>query len=80
MEEIEVTVRFDSQGNIIPLNFVWKGRAYRVDSIGRNWKATDGSHILVMTPGNRAYHLVFKAEVGRWYLLRGGDVPPIPRV
>ncbi len=77
MEEIEVTARFDAQGHITPLGFVWKGRAYRVESIGRTWKAGDGIHILVLTRRNRAYHLLFKPDKACWYLLRGGRVPTV---
>ncbi len=78
MDAIEVTVRFDTQGKIFPLNFIWKRRTYRVDAIGRQWEARDGQHILVMTPGNRAHHLLFLAEKGIWYRVRGGDTPTIP--
>jgi len=80
MEQIEVTARFDAHGKITPLGFVWKGRVNRVESIGRNWKADDGFHILVMTRGNKAYHLLFKPDKVCWYLLRGGGVPAVPMV
>ena len=75
MEQIEVTARFDAHGQINPLGFVWKGRSYRVESIGRTWKADDGIHILVMTIRNRVYHLLFKPDKACWYLLCGGSVP-----
>ena len=80
MEEIEVTARFDPKGKIIPISFVWGVRAYRIDSIGRSWQAKDGFHILVMTPRNQAYHLLFVSETTKWFLIRGGDVPTVPRV
>jgi hypothetical protein len=80
MDLIEVTARFDIQGNIIPERFVWRRRTYRVNSIGRSWESKDGYHILVMTPGNRAHHLLFVPEEGAWYNVRGGDAPTIPRV
>ncbi len=79
MVGIEVTIRTDAQGRIIPLSFVWKRRVYRIDGIGREWQAADGDHILAMTPGNRAFHLLYKKKKGRWYLLRGGETPTIPR-
>jgi hypothetical protein len=80
MDAIEVTVRFDSQGKIIPLSFIWEMQTYRVDSIGRPWSGEDGNHILVLTPGNRAHHLLFMPEKGVWYRIRGGDVPTVPTV
>ncbi len=78
MEQIEVTARFDTHGRIIPINFTWGKRTYRVDSIGRQWSGKDGHHILVMTPGNRAHHLLFKLDEGQWYRIQGSDTPTIP--
>ncbi len=77
MDPIEVTVRFDPQGNIIPLSFIWQRRTYRIDSIGRQWEAKDGQHVLVMTLGNRVHHLLH-TDKGVWYRVRGGDSPTIP--
>ena len=79
MDPIEVTVRFDPQGNIIPLSFVWQRRTYRIDSIGRQWEAKDGQHILVMTSGTRAHHLLHTAK-GVWYRVQGDESPTIPLV
>lgn len=80
MDPIDVTARFEFDGKISPLSFVWQNRTYRIDSIGRQWKGEDGFHILVMTPGNRAHHLLFMSEKGLWYLVRGGESPTIPVV
>ena len=80
METVEVTARFDTQGGITPTSFVWQGRAYRVDSTGRHWEAKDGQHILVMVPGNRAYHLIFNNRTCIWKLVRGSEIPTVPRV
>jgi hypothetical protein len=80
MDEIEVTARFDAQGVIIPLDFEWRGRTYKVDSIGRSWNAKDGYHILVMDRRNQAFHLIFKPGTIKWYLLKGGEAPAPPRV
>lgn len=78
MEAVEVTARFDAKGKVTPINFVWQRRSYRVDSVGRQWDGKDGRHIMVMTPGNRAHHLLFVIETGNWYLVRGGNQPTIP--
>ncbi len=80
MDPIEVTAHFDPKGNILPRSFVWRRRTYRVDSIGRRWNGSDGHHIMVMTPGNRAHHLLFNPTDGIWYLVRGGEAPTIPLV
>ena len=80
MEEIEVTARFSIQGKIIPINFVWNSRSYRVHTIGRNWQAKDGLHILVMTRRNQAYHLLFNSDSAQWFLIRGGEAPTVPSV
>lgn len=78
MEPIEVTARFNEEGKIIPVSFVWNQRTFRVNSIGRQWNGDDGYHVLVMTPGNRAFHLLFATAKGKWYLVRGSDSPTIP--
>jgi hypothetical protein len=80
MEPIEVTARFDEEGKIVPMSFVHNRRTYRVDSIGRQWDGNDGHHVLVMTPGNRAHHLLFARDKGKWYIVRGANNPTIPQV
>ena len=80
MDPIEINVNFDPRGKITPLNFAWKGRTYTIESVGRRWQGADGTHILVMAIGNRAFHLIFNSENFAWRLLRGGDVPTIPAV
>jgi hypothetical protein len=77
METIEVTASFDTQGQITPLRFNWKGRGYLVESTGRRWTTADGQHILVMatdgrTPGGRMFELLFVSAEGRWYLEQVG--------
>jgi hypothetical protein len=71
MELIEATVRFNPEGQITPLSFVWRGRTYDVVSTGRSWQAKDGLHILVMVPGDKVYHLLFSPEEVRWKILIG---------
>jgi len=79
MEEIEVTTRFNPQGKITPLNFVWQGTNYKVESIGRNWTAKDSYHVLVMDFSNQVYHLIFNQQTTQWYLLPSIDSGSIPR-
>jgi len=80
MDKIEVTAHFDPDGKITPINFVWLGRSYRIESTGRSWEAKDGLHILVMVPGNRAFHLIFDNRAFVWKLIRGSEIPTVPRV
>jgi hypothetical protein len=80
MDPIQVKVRYDQAGNIIPVRFEWRGQSYLVESIGRRWQAKDGLHILVMVPSGRAFHLRFDASQPAWYLLRGSEIPTIPRI
>jgi hypothetical protein len=78
VDPIAVTARFEAQGKIVPLSFIWQSRTFRIDSLGRQWQGKDGFHIMAMTPGNRAHHLLFMPEKGIWYLVRGDDTPTIP--
>jgi hypothetical protein len=68
MESIEVTARFEKDGKIIPLSFVWHGHRYTVDNTGRRWQAEDGLHMLTMTASGRMFELVFLAGENRWLL------------
>ena len=72
MEAIEVLARFDSQGRVNPMRFIWQGSAYPVDSIGRRWVDETGQHILVMIPKGDVFELIFDPLSGRWYLEQVG--------
>ena len=78
MKPIKVNARYDSHGNVAPINFEYYGKVYRVDSIGRRWQTKDGQHILVLVTGGRAFHLFLDANANSWFMIRGGDVPTIP--
>lgn len=66
MEKIEVTARFGQDGQIFPLRFVWEGRTYRIDSIGRQWETGGSLHFLVMVPTNEVYELVYQPLSRLW--------------
>lgn len=70
MEALEVIAKFDEEGKITPLRFVWKDNDYLVESTGRHWEASDGKHILVMVPDGRIFELVYNLTEGRWLLGR----------
>jgi hypothetical protein len=67
-ERIEVTAKFDADGRVTPLRFIWKGRRYRIDTYGRRWEDTQGLHILVMIPRGRVFQLLFDRQAGMWFL------------
>ncbi len=72
MEPIDVTARFNTDGKIIPISFLWKGSTYPVESTGRSWADEKGQHILVMVPGGHIYELFFASAEHRWYLSQVG--------
>jgi len=79
IEPIQVHADFESQGKVHPSAFVYQGRTILVDSIGRQWQAGDGRHVLVMDSNLQHYHLVFQPDPEEWYLLEIGQVPPVSR-
>ncbi len=70
MESIEVTARFDLDGKITPLRFVWRGQSYQVSATGRQWQQAGEWHVLVMVPGEQVYELVFDPGQRCWYMAR----------
>lgn len=68
MEPIEVTTRYNHHGEIIPPSFIWRGREYKVISVGRVWQDEAGHHILVMVPDEKVYELIYSSKELRWYL------------
>lgn len=72
MELINVTVRFNSNGRIAPVDFTWGDVTYPVESTGRRWEDEQGQHILVMVPGDRVFDLVYQPSERLWYLRQIG--------
>jgi hypothetical protein len=66
MEPLEVTARFDVDGNVTPLSFTWKSSKYTVESTGRHWRDESGMHILIMAMGERVFELLFIPENTFW--------------
>lgn len=77
MENVTVTARFETDGRITPLSFVYQGETYPIDSLGRRWKDEAGQHILVMVPGERIFDLVYVPGEARWYLRNPGAPPAL---
>lgn len=68
----EVIARWTSDGNLQPLSFVWQGRNYRVEGVGRQWLDEEGQHVLCMAAGGVVYELILLVGQG-WKL-----EPPVP--
>ena len=69
-EAIAVEVRLKADGTIRPLAFSWRGKRYRVTSIGRQWEQDGERHFLVMTAGEQVYELAYRQKEGDWRLRR----------
>ena len=69
-EAIVVEVRLKTNGSIRPLAFSWRGKQYRVTSIGRQWEQDGERHFLVMTPDEQVYELAYLQKEGCWRLRR----------
>jgi hypothetical protein len=70
---IIVEARFEADGKILPLAFIWREERYPVSDLGRQWETEGEQHFLVMTPNRNVYELAFvKAESG-WRLRRTPD-------
>jgi hypothetical protein len=69
-EAIAVEARFEEDGVIHPLAFMWRGKRYQVASLGRYWEQ-DGEHrFLVMTHGEQIYELAYLPTESAWRLRR----------
>jgi len=77
MDAVEVTARFDQEGEITPLRLTRAGRELVVESVGRRWRDESGYHALVMLLGRRVFELTFSYAEGRWYLESKGASPPV---
>jgi hypothetical protein len=78
MVAVEVTVRFTEDGQITPLQVVWKGQSYPINQVGRRWQDALGDHFLVMIPVEKVVELLFSNNESRWYLndpVRGSRSP-----
>jgi hypothetical protein len=68
MEPVEVTARFDLQGEITPMNLVKDQKTIPVTGVGRRWSDSQGVHILVMVPGGQIFELLFAYAQNRWFM------------
>lgn len=76
-EDILVTASLDAAGQPCPVRFVWRGRTYAVDQIGRRHEEGGWLHIVVMTPDKLTWELAYAAASTEWRLV-GGSGPSGP--
>ncbi len=67
-EAIGVEARFNAGGQIRPLAFIWRGRRYRILSLGRQWDEKGERLFLVMTTGKKIFEIAYLPAEGAWRL------------
>ncbi|MDD5370470.1 MAG: hypothetical protein PHQ40_15410 [Anaerolineaceae bacterium] len=67
MQPLEVTVRWETDGWVTPLEFRLGEVRYPIDSTGRSWRDEAGLHVLAMA-GERAFELIFNPVDLTWSL------------
>jgi hypothetical protein len=75
MKAVEVTARFTSEGEIIPLQFRVDSATVRVQTTGRRWTTEQGIHILVLDTASRAHHLLYIPGQTAWYRVQDLEPP-----
>lgn len=71
MEYLEVTAKFDSVGNVMPISFIWAGRKINIDRVSDARPAASlkqggqGMRYTCRT-GRQSYYLF--CDEGRWFL------------
>jgi hypothetical protein len=65
-EPTSVEARFSPDGDITLVSFTWQGHTQPVTSMGRQWKADDGRHFLVMIRGDRIFELRYQPDTQQW--------------
>ncbi len=69
-ESIAVEARFEEDGAIFPLAFIWQGRRYSISSLGRQLEQDGERRFLVMTLNEQIYELAYQPMEGTWRLSR----------
>ena len=67
---IAVEARFETDGSLRPLAFMWEDEFIRVASCGRQWEQDGEDHFLVMSVNEKVYELVYLQSEGLWQLHR----------
>ncbi len=67
---IHVEARFQGDGEILPLGFVWEERRFAVLGLGRQWREGQSRHFLVMTPREQVFEITYNEDEGNWRMGR----------
>ncbi len=67
---IHVEARFQGDGEILPLVFVWEERRFAVLALGRQWREGLSHHFLVMTSGEQVFEITYNEDDGNWRMGR----------
>ena len=69
-QPITVEARFDLEGGILPMAFVWEERRHLVRNHDRQWENIGERRFLVQVIGQGTFELDFYPSEGRWSLIR----------
>ena len=69
-ETIAVTASFDQAGQIRPASLTWRGQDYPLISVGRQWDAEDGRHVLVEAARGDRFEIQLSRKDLLWRLKR----------
>ena len=69
-EAITVTASIDPTGQMIPKSLNWQGKTIVLTSVGRQWEADDGRHILVEAANGDRFELQLSRKDLVWYMKR----------
>lgn len=69
-EPITVTASIDPNGQTIPQGLNWQGKNHTLTSVGRQWEADDGRHVLVEAANGDRFEIQLSREDLVWYMRR----------
>jgi PncC family amidohydrolase len=73
---VDVRVRYNAQGQVLPMSLTLDGIGYMMESTGRRWQDSEGEHILVMIKGGKAFELVCGTPGQMWTAREVGGARP----
>jgi hypothetical protein len=67
---VAVEAKFEVDGSLRPLAFMWEDEIIRIASYGRQWEKDGECHFLVMSASERVFELVYLPSEALWQLCR----------
>jgi len=68
MKEIQVQCYSGYNYAERPASFVWRGVAYKVEKVEREWREPGERHFRVCTEDNRSFELCYNEQKDEWSL------------